>query len=113
MKRAYFKPKKSTDHLGNTFSSIKEMCAFHKVSYELFKNRRGRGFSLERSLCSHRVNKAKRIKNGPDKRKKVCTDHLGNIYDSKEEMLKAYYISRQTFLYRKRKGWDLEKILTY
>ena len=88
------------------------MCAFHKVSYGLFKERRRYGFSLEKSLCPHRVN-AKQIKKGPDKRKKVCTDHLGNVYSSKGEMLKAYYISRQTFLSRKKKGWDLEKILTH
>ena len=39
-----------TDHKGNTFASIKELCAFHHFSEKLFRHRRFAGWSIERTL---------------------------------------------------------------
>jgi len=39
-------------------------------------------------------------------------DHLGNTYNSISEMCKHYGIRYQKYCYRKRAGWDIERILT-
>lgn len=44
---------------------------------------------------------------------KECYDHLGNKFESMDEMCKTYGINRTTFNSRIAKGWPLEKALTY
>ena len=39
-----------TDHLGNTFKSIKEMCEYHGTTITLYKSRRKRGLSQKDAL---------------------------------------------------------------
>jgi hypothetical protein len=41
-----------------------------------------------------------------------CTDHLGNIYPSKQAMCDAYHIDRQIYFGRIGLGWSVEKALT-
>ena len=43
---------------------------------------------------------------------KVCYDHLGNRYNSIEEMCQAYSINKETFYTRTTKGWSIEDALT-
>ena len=39
-------------------------------------------------------------------------DHLGKPYDNIEKMCEQYEITRADYYHRKKKGWNLEKILT-
>lgn len=45
-------------------------------------------------------------------KKNVCYDHLGNSYNTFEEMCKVYNKERGTVLARLRRGWTLEEALT-
>ena len=42
----------------------------------------------------------------------IQTDHLGNTFPSLAEMCKAYGLSTPAYISRKKRGWNLEKILT-
>lgn len=97
--------KKTTDHLGNEFPSVSEMCRYHKVSLSLYKERIKRGWDVERALTAP----AKKINDMSNQR---CIDHLGHEYPSKKAMCDAYHISRYTMDARLERGWDLEKALT-
>lgn len=43
-------PSRVSDHLGNEFSSQKEMCEYWKVNATTFRNRKRKGWSLEEAL---------------------------------------------------------------
>ena len=93
-----------TDHLGNTFRSISDLCRYHKIGLSTFRERRKLGWSIEKALTTPK-------KNVSMKRKK-CIDHLGNQYASLNEMCRHYGLSRYTFSSRLELGWGLEKALT-
>lgn len=38
------------DHLGNTYGSIKDLCKAYNISYDKFKDRIDRGWSLKDAL---------------------------------------------------------------
>ena len=42
----------------------------------------------------------------------TCSDHLGNSFPTKSEMLAYWGISKSTFDGRLRRGWSVEKALT-
>ena len=92
-----------TDHLGNVYSDIKEMCKAYGIRVDTFKARLKSGKSLEEALT--RV-PSKITTNIP------CKDHLGNQYLSQTEMARAYGLTKGQFIARKRSGWSIEKILT-
>ena len=51
---------KVTDHLGNEFKSIKDMCEFHHIPSKIYDNRVNRHhWSMEKALRRHK----KRVKN--------------------------------------------------
>lgn len=93
------KGKPCVDHLGNTFSSILEMCEYHGVSYYLYTQRVHRGMTLEEALSSHKV-------------KGWCVDHLGNEFTNVKEMCAFYGVSYPTYRLRIRDGFTLEEALT-
>lgn len=93
-----------TDHLGNKFSSVREMCKFHDVLYETYRKRRSKGYSIEQSLSDRYL-----ICNG---RAIECRDHKGKCFTSISEMAEFYGITSQIFRNRMRVGWSLEKTLT-
>ena len=43
---------------------------------------------------------------------KPCEDHLGNTFHTAKEMSIHYGIPYETYQSRKRRGWDIERILT-
>lgn len=47
------------------------------------------------------------------KEEEVIRDHLGNEFKSHREMCKCYGLNDSTFFQRLKKGWSLEKSLTY
>ena len=97
------KPRKVRDHLENQFESIKEMVQYWGISRETYNKRLSEGWSLEKALTTS-VSYA----NNTQK----CRDHLGNEFESKGAMYKAYGVSRATFSNRLLSGWSLEEALT-
>lgn len=97
--------KKATDHLGNEFPSVSDMCRYHGVKLSRYKERVKLGWSVEKALTApaREMNSMKA---------EACEDHLGNRYPSKNAMCRAYNIRRHTLMSRLELGWDLERALT-
>lgn len=87
---------KVTDHLGNEYNSIKEMCEYYGITDDVYRTRMRRKWTLERILTT------------PTKTK----DHLGNVFNSIAEMCEAYGIIRTTYFKRIKQGWTVEEALT-
>lgn len=66
---------KVTDHLGNEFKSIKNMCEFHHIPSKIYDNRVNRQhWSMEKVLTTPlRVNKNEDIKNTQEESKETVT----------------------------------------
>ena len=66
---------KVTDHLGNEFKSIKDMCEFHHIPSKIYDNRVNRQhWSMEKALTTPlRVNKNEDIKNTQEESKETVT----------------------------------------
>lgn len=92
------------DHLGNKFASKNQMCKHYGIAMHTFSNRLDKGWSLEKALTTKR--------NGIDKKKKECTDHLGNKFKSKTEMCEYYGVNIATLGSRLESGYSLEEALT-
>lgn len=97
---------KQTDHLGNEYSSISEMCKAYGIMDETYRYRIKHGFSVEEALTM------------PLQREGICgthhkcTDHLGKEYDSKKEMCEAYGINYCTYKKRINRGLSVKDALT-
>lgn len=96
------------DHKGNEFISAREMCEYwNVVSYTVFCKRiYNRKWSIEDALT-----KPLHYRLHPSSRKS-CKDHLGNKYDSEQEMCDKYGVSLTLFCKRLSRGYTLEKALT-
>jgi hypothetical protein len=97
--------KTATDHTGQKFRSISEMCKAWNITRSLYNIRIKSGCSIEEALTM------------PKKDMKItkqnCTDHLGNEYASINAMCRAYGVTRACFQSRITDlGWDTEKALT-
>lgn len=92
-----------SDHKGNTYASTKEMCDAYGLRVDTFKSRIKSGKSLEEALTR---TPSMVTTNKP------CQDHLGNQYNSQIEMARAYGLTKDLFIARRRMGWSLEEILT-
>lgn len=98
------KPKDTVvDHLGNEYASTLEMCQAYGIRVDTFKYRLKHGSSLEEALTRTPSMITTNI---------PCQDHLGNHYNSQAEMARAYGLTKEQFIARKRNGWDIERILT-
>ena len=104
-----FKPKHKhrkawTDHKGNEYSSLPEMCAAYGITEKLFQGRvRNCGWDLERALTtpvSYIPGNAKAIR-----------DPGGREFPSVSAMCKYHNVSRTLFKERLARGWDLERAL--
>ena len=96
---------KPIDHLGNKFSSKKEMCEYHNIPYDRFRNRMDLGWDIKKALTAP-------ITPSQNNKNKIFTDHLGNQFSSLHELCKQYNINKGIYQSRKKNGWSLEKILT-
>ena len=92
-----------TDHLGNVYSDLKGMCQAYGIRVDTFKSRLKTGKTLEEALTRTPSMVTTNI---------PCQDHLGNHYISQAEMARAYGLTKEQFIARKRNGWDIERILT-
>ena len=96
--------KKCKDHLGNEFDSISDMCRHWGVSRATFDSRLKVGYTLEQSLSG------KNIVSKSEGR--VCTDHLGNEFDSQIDMCRHWGVDERTFYRRLQRGYSVEQCLT-
>lgn len=88
-----------TDHLGNRYGSIIEMCNHYNINYSTYKDRLNSGMSKKDALTA-------------DKAVNRVEDHLGNIYPSKVKMCEAYNINYHTFKGRMQTGMSIKDALT-
>ena len=92
-----------TDHEGNRFKSMSEMCRHWGITAASYKERLKKGMSQEEALTAPKTKS----------QSKPCHDHLGNEYPSSTEMFRIYGINYTIWKYRHIvKGWTLEKTLT-
>ena len=96
---------KTIDHKGNEFKSVSEMCRYWGVSSKLFYSRHKHCRDLEYCLSPKKV-KGGRLAGVP------VEDHLGNKFESKQDLAQAYGLTLCTLHYRMSKGWSLEDVLT-
>lgn len=95
---------KIQDHLGGEFASISEMCRHWGIGLSTYRERRKRGWDIERSLTEKQtVINTDAI---------PCTDHLGNPYPSKNAMCAAYGTTRYCYESRLDRGWTQAQALT-
>lgn len=92
------KGKPCTDHLGNSYEALKDMCEYWKIKPNAYKARRARGLSIEESLTTPL--------------RCDCVDHLGNKFKSMIEMCKYWGVSMETYNKRKKKELPLEQCLS-
>ena len=99
-----YKPesKECRDHLGNLFSSQKEMCNYYGVGQTVLAGRMKLGWSLEEALTSGKISG----------RAKECEDHTGKKFNSMTEMAEEYGIPDTLLSSRLKRGWSLEDSLT-
>lgn len=91
------------DHLGNEYDSTLEMCQAYGIRVDTFKYRLKHGSTLAQALTRVPSMVTTNI---------PCQDHLGNQYNSQTDMARAYGLTKEQFIARKRMGWDVERILT-
>lgn len=96
-----------TDHLGNRYKSIVEMCDTYGINLSEYMNRVRMGWHIEDVLTKKEVIHS-RGKYGS----KVCADHLGNTYSSIKEMCRTYGVQPRTYRFRLESGWSLRDALT-
>lgn len=98
-------PKKNVcyDHLGNQYESFEQMCRTYNKDDSTVNYRLKLGLSLEKALTEEAV-KGCRLKR--------CKDHLGNTFNSFEEMCKTYNKSKYTVSKRLERGMSLKDALT-
>jgi hypothetical protein len=82
------------DHLGNMFSSLKDMCEYHGVKLPTYLGRIKNGLSIEEALNP-----------------KKYFDHHGKEYRSLASMCKHYKIDPSTYKDRRRRGYSVEESL--
>lgn len=84
--------KSQTDHKGNKFDSIKEMCKFWNIEYHTFVRRIGYGKTIEEALTT------------PVKQRRKQSDHIydifGNEFTSMVDIDKCYHLPAGTYKQR-------------
>lgn len=72
--------KKYTDHLGNEYSSLSEMCSNHGIRVSTYRELRLKGMSLEQALTTEDIED-----NGVDRLKGKCRDMAASAADSRSK----------------------------
>lgn len=99
-----YEVKPVTDHLGNEYATLKEMCEHYGTYPALFNKRKREGYSLEECLTRHPCKK--------QERQQKAIDHNGVVYESLDKMCEHYGITKTVYEYRMGHGWSLKKCLT-
>lgn len=98
-----------TDHLGNQFESVEEMCKHYEITRTLYKGRIRQGWTKEKALTTP-------IADGKDFAGRIVseedrTDHKGNVFNSRTEMIQFYECDLSHFYHRMKRGETKDKIL--
>lgn len=103
------------DFNGKRFSSIREMCKYHGVSFQTYNNRRKKGYTLRQCLTGDNLGKPTRLRRYIDAKTNTVRygykDHEGRQFDSVKSMCAYHKISTQTYFKRKRLGYPLKECL--
>ena len=95
-------PKKQiTDHEGNTFESIADLCTFWNIKRSTFESRYYKGWDMKDCILLDHIDNSIKI-----------TDHTGHVFKNKQEMCDFWKINRSTFDNRISRGYSIEKALT-
>lgn len=102
--------KPTTDHLGNVFPRIKDMCEFWKISYSVYHKRINEGMSQKDALET-KIQK-NNICNIQNNKNTTTFDHCGNKFTSLTTMCNYWNKTSITYNSRINKGWTQENALT-
>lgn len=91
------------DHLGQAFDSEVEMCKAWNIGRGTFRERKRRGWDIEKCLTAP----TKNVHLKPV----ACVDHKGNKFPSKAAMYRHYGISKYLLGDRLARGWSLQDAL--
>ena len=94
------KNKGFTDHEGNHYNTLKEMCDVWKITTSMYYSRFKSGMNIKEILTKK-----------PRNIDTIYTDHKGYTYTSKSNMCKRYQITVQTFNHRINNGMSLRDAL--
>lgn len=104
-KNSKLSSKKCTDFKGNEFNSIKDMCDYYNISYDLYRSRIWRGWSQQDALSLVVYDRSSCVLK--------YEDHLGNKFPTIKSMCKHWGIKVTTYNGRIACGWSKEKALTF
>ena len=94
-----------TDHLGNTYTSLSEMCKHYNIPQKTVMGRiHNCKWSIEKALTTP-------VQTIPGNSKAV-TDHLGNKFESTSELCRFYNIKLSMYKERLKLGWTVEQAIT-
>lgn len=93
-----------TDHKGNVYDSVHDMCIAYGIVQSTYWGRLKRGYSKEEALTVPAVRRAAS--------EESRTDHKGKLYKNVDAMCSAYGLSRSLYAARRRKGMTKEEALT-
>lgn len=93
-----------TDYLGNQFNSIEEMCEYYGITKETYEGRIQRGWTKRKALLTL-------AEEGRTVSEEDRTDHKGNVFNSRIEMLKFYECSLGQFYRGLKNGKTKDEIL--
>jgi hypothetical protein len=88
-----------TDHLGKRHDSARAMCRAYGITYEVYKKRVDRGWTVEDALT----------RKGPTSSQKT-TDTDGTVYPSQSAFARKHGLSRATVSARKKRGYPEERM---
>ena len=98
-----FREKPCTDHQGRKFASISDMARAYDLPATIVIGRFYRGWNLETALTAPI---------GYRRPKTVCSDHLGNVFNTQKEMCAHWGISWAAYKARLQSGMTLQRALT-
>lgn len=87
------------DHLGQKFSSIREMCKHWNLNENLYRNRRKKDWTIEEALTGKQNTN-------------IVYDFDGNPFPSLKAMLEHYNTTHAQYRYRIKSGKTLKEALT-
>lgn len=102
-KKGFSHDKPCTDHLGNKYPTIKEMCKIYGLNPETYSRR----INVYHMSVAEALTRPVKHNGGIR-----CQDHHGRCYKSRTRMCERYGIDRKLFEYRISHDWSLEDALT-
>ena len=87
---------------GKTYRSVQQACVSLGITRQSVTRYTQKGMSVEQAI--EQILKSKK--------RNICTDHLGNTFDSIKSMALSYWLPPTTLYARLNRKWDLKRALT-